>query len=137
MNPKDGGRVSCPTLGYEVNNGQGRILNAQALATQEHSLPPRTWIQTHFSNQEETIHVVRGWSLTCLCWLWNSFSVIMKPSLKRGFSAHVNSWNMISICSLHSILDFCSFLNVCIHLNSLKWQPWKWISKKLSSVYMP
>lgn len=57
------------------------------------TLPVSTDMNTKpTSVQEEAIHVVPGWSLTCLCWLWDSFSVIIKSSLKRGFSSTVETW---------------------------------------------
>lgn len=117
-----------------THNCKGHVLNIQGT---EYYLSPGTCTQKPaLLTWEETKHV-HSWSFTCLCWLLHSFSIIMKSSLTRGFSSNVESWNMISVCILHSILYLCSFLNVCIHLSSVKLQPWKWISKKLFSIYMP
>lgn len=112
-----GWRVSRPILKCAGKNCKGHILSIPGTLDTQGALPTsRSCTKTTFLIQEGTKQVVHSWSFTCLCWLLNSFSIIMKSSLKRGFSSNVNSWNMISICILHSILYFSSFLDVYIHL---------------------
>lgn len=91
----------------------------------EHLPTSRYTCELH-QTSKETKYIISKWSFTFLLLVFkSSFSIIMK-SASIGFSSDVYSLNTIHFYIWHSI---CFFINMCIHLNSLKLQPWKWILK--------